>query len=109
MEPWATSDQVWAGGLVFARVGAVLLSLPGIGESYVPPRIRLSLALVVALAIWPVVGGSLPPLPDSLGSAVGWVIREVIVGLAIGAVLRAFTAALAVAGEIGRASCRERV
>ena len=100
MEPWATSDQVWAGGLVFARVGAVLLSLPGIGESYVPPRIRLSLALVVALAIWPVVGGSLPPLPDSLGSAVGWVIREVIVGLAIGAVLRAFTSALAVAGEI---------
>ncbi|MEQ7153675.1 flagellar biosynthetic protein FliR [Brevundimonas aurifodinae] len=100
MEPYATADQVWAGGLVFARVGAVLLSLPGIGESYVPPRIRLSLALVVALAIWPIVGGALPPLPASLGSAVGWVIREVITGLAIGAVLRAFTAALAVAGEI---------
>jgi flagellar biosynthetic protein FliR len=100
MEPYATADQVWAGGLVFARVGAVLLSLPGIGESYVPPRIRLSLAFVVALVIWPVVGGALPPLPDSLGSAVGWILREVITGLAIGAVLRVFTSALAVAGEI---------
>ena len=83
MEPYATADQVWAGGLVFARVGAVLLSLPGIGESYVPPRIRLSLALVVALAIWPIVGGALPPLPASLGAAVGWVIREVVTGLMI--------------------------
>ncbi|MCC5611729.1 flagellar type III secretion system protein FliR [Nostoc sp. CHAB 5834] len=100
MEPYATADQVWAGGLIFARIGAILLSLPGIGESYVPPRIRLSLALVISLALWPVVQGSLPPLPDSLGASVGWVIREVITGLAIGAILRAFTAALAVAGEI---------
>jgi flagellar biosynthetic protein FliR len=100
MEPYATADQVWAGGLIFARVGAILLSLPGIGESYVPPRIRLSLALVIALALWPVVGGALPALPDSLGASVGWVIREVITGLMIGAILRAFTGALATAGEI---------
>jgi flagellar biosynthetic protein FliR len=100
VEPYATADQVWAGGLIFARIGAIFLTLPGIGESYVPPRIRLSLALVVAFVLWPVVGGSLPPLPESLGASVGWVIREVIVGLAIGAILRVFVSALAVAGEI---------
>src|SRR5690606_40541748 len=59
---WATADQVWAGGLIFARIGAILMTLPGFGESYVPPRIRLSLALVVSLALWPVVAGSIPPL-----------------------------------------------
>ena len=100
MEPYATADQVWAGGLIFARVGAIFLSLPGIGESYVPPRIRLSLALMVSLALWPVVGGSLPGLPDSLGASVGWISREVIVGLAIGAILRMFVSAMSVAGEI---------
>ena len=100
MEPYATADQVWAGGLIFARVGALLLTLPGIGESYVPPRIRLSLALLVALVVWPVVAGTLPPLPETLGATVGWVIREVIVGLAIGTLLRMFTSALSVAGEI---------
>ncbi len=100
MEPYATADQVWAGGLIFARIGAILLSLPGIGESYVPPRIRLSLALVVSLALWPIVGGALPALPESLGGAVGWVLREVITGLMIGVILRAFTSALSVAGEI---------
>lgn len=100
MDPYATADQVWAGGLIFARIGAILLSLPGIGESYVPPRIRLSLALVVSLALWPIVAPSLPALPESLGSAVGWVLREVITGLMIGVILRIFTSALAVAGEI---------
>lgn len=100
MEPYATADQVWAGGLIFARIGALILTLPGIGESYVPPRIRLSLALVISLALWPVIGGTLPALPDSLGATVGWIIREVLTGLMIGAILRAFTGALSTAGEI---------
>ncbi len=100
MEPYATSDQVWAGALIFARIGAILLTLPGIGESYVPPRIRLSLALVVSLALWPVVGHLLPALPVSLGATVGWILREVITGLMIGMLLRAFTTALGTAGEI---------
>jgi flagellar biosynthetic protein FliR len=100
VEPWATSDQVWQGALIFARIGAVLMMLPGIGESYVPPRIRLSLALVVALALWPVISGVLPALPASVGGMAGWIIREVIVGLMIGALLRSFMTALATAGEI---------
>ena len=100
MEPWATSDQVWQGALIFSRIGAVLLMLPGIGESYVPPRIRLSLALAVTLVLWPVIAGALPPLPATVGGMAGWIIREVIVGLMIGALLRSFLTALATAGEI---------
>ncbi|WP_414641865.1 flagellar biosynthetic protein FliR [Brevundimonas sp.] len=86
--------------MIFARIGSVLLMLPGVGESYVPPRIRLSLALVVSLALWPVVSGSLPALPETLGGMAGWIIREVIVGLAIGALLRSFLTVLATAGEV---------
>lgn len=86
--------------MIFARLGAVLLMLPGVGESYVPPRIRLSLALVMSLALWPVVSGSLPGLPATLGGMAGWIIREVLVGIAIGALLRMFLTALATAGEV---------
>ncbi|MBI2261312.1 MAG: flagellar type III secretion system protein FliR [Caulobacterales bacterium] len=100
MEPYATADQVWQGAMIFARLGAVLLMLPGVGESYVPPRIRLSLALVMSLALWPVVSGSLPGLPATLGGMAGWIIREVLVGIAIGALLRMFLTALATAGEV---------
>jgi flagellar biosynthetic protein FliR len=100
VEPYATADQVWQGALIFGRIGAVLLMLPGVGESYVPPRIRLSLALVISLALWPVVSGALPALPATIGGMAGWIIREVVVGLMIGALLRSFMTALATAGEI---------
>ena len=100
MEPYAAADQVWAGGLIFARIGALLMTIPGIGESYVPPRIRLSLALVISIVLAPVVVGYLPPLPASMGGVAGWVIREVMTGLMIGALLRMMMSALATAGEI---------
>lgn len=100
MEPYATADQVWAGGLIFARVGAILMMIPGVGESYVPPRVRLSLALLLSLVLWPLVAASLPALPATLGGMAGWIIREVLTGLAIGLILRSFMTALTTAGEI---------
>ncbi len=100
MEPYATADQIWTGALIFARVGAILMLIPGIGDSWVPPRIRLSLALVISLALWPVIGGSLPPLPESLGATVGWMLRETITGLMIGALLRMMLSAMGTAGEV---------
>lgn len=100
MEAYATAQQVWVAGLLFARIGAIVMLLPGIGETYVPARVRLSLALLISLALMPVVGAALPVLPPTLGSVVGWIIREVLIGLAIGAVLRSFMAALVTTGEI---------
>lgn len=100
MEPYATADQVWAGGLIFARIGAIMMMMPGFGESYVPPRIRLALALSVSLVVWPIVGDVLPGLPATISGMAGWVIREVITGLMIGALLRAFMTALSTAGEV---------
>lgn len=100
MEPYATADQVWTGALIFARVGALLMVIPGIGDSWVPPRIRLSLALVVSLALWPLLVGGMPALPDSVGAMAGWIIREVITGLMIGTMLRIMLSALGTAGEV---------
>ena len=100
MEGYATADQVWGAALVFARLGAILMLLPGLGETYVPPRIRLSLALVITLVVWPIAAPVLPALPESVGGMAGWVIREVATGLMIGEILRAFMTALATAGEV---------
>ena len=100
MDGYATADQVWGAALVFARLGAILMLLPGIGEAYVPPRIRLSLALLITLVVWPLAAPVLPALPESIGGMAGWVIREVATGLMIGAILRAFMTALAAAGEV---------
>ena len=100
MEPYATSQEVWAGALVFGRIGAILMLIPGVGEAYVPPRVRLSLALLVALVLTPMVASSLPALPASVGGMAGWMLREVLTGLAIGLLLRTTMMALTTAGEI---------
>ena len=49
--------------LVFARVGAALMIVPGFGEHYVPPRLRLSLALLLSLILAPAVVGTADRLP----------------------------------------------
>lgn len=100
MEPYAAADEVWRAALVFARVGAIVLLLPGVGESYVPARIRLSFALLMALVLTPVVQAAMPALPSTISGMAGWIIREVITGLMIGSVIRLFLSALGVAGEI---------
>jgi flagellar biosynthetic protein FliR len=100
MGSWATPDQVWAAALVFVRVGAIAMLLPGVGEQVVPPRIRLSFAFLLALALTPVVADKLPGLPGTVGAMGGWVLREALTGILIGAILRSMLAALAVAGEV---------
>jgi flagellar biosynthetic protein FliR len=100
MESYATAQQVYAAGLVFARVGAMLMLLPGIGESMVPPRMRLSFAFLLTLMLLPVVGAGVPPLAATVSGVAGVVIKELLIGLMIGAILRLFMSSLAVAGEI---------
>lgn len=100
MESYATAQQVYAAGLVFARLGAVILLLPGFGETFIPPRIRLSFALALTLLLVPLVAGKVPPLPGAPADLALSVIREVLIGLLIGGILRLFMTSLATAGEI---------
>jgi flagellar biosynthetic protein FliR len=97
---WTAPDQVWAAGLIFARVGAVVMLMPGLGETSTPARVRLSFALILSLSLTPLMADKLPPLPADLGGMAGWIIRETLTGLMIGALLRVMLGALAVAGEI---------
>ena len=39
--------------LVFARIGTMIMMLPGLGEMSVPRRIRLTLALVLSAVLLP--------------------------------------------------------
>jgi flagellar biosynthetic protein FliR len=100
MESYATAQQVFAAGLVFARVGVIVMLLPGLGETFIPPRIRLSFALSLSLMMFPLLAGSAPPLPGDGAGLGGAVIKELLIGLMIGGVLRLFMNSLATAGEI---------
>jgi flagellar biosynthetic protein FliR len=100
LDSYATVLQVYTGGLVFARIGAMVMLMPGIGENVVPPRIRLSFAVLMALLLAPLVSKSIVTVPSSVGAMSGAVLHEVLVGLMIGAVLKLFVSSLTTAGEI---------
>ena len=100
MDSYATALQIYVGGLVFARVGAMVMLIPGIGETVVPPRIRLSFAVLMAMLLAPLVAKTVHNVPSSVGGLGGAVLHEVLIGLMIGAVLKMFVSALTTAGEI---------
>jgi flagellar biosynthetic protein FliR len=92
--------EIFAFMLVFSRVGSALMLLPGIGEAYVYPRVRLALALALSLVIYPLVRDVLPPPP-----AQPWLLfliigGEVLHGVFIGAVTRFLIMSLHVAGTV---------
>lgn len=86
--------------LVAARVGSALLAGPGFGEADLPPSIRLALALLLALLVFPLVQARLPAEPAAIGSLVALVAVEALVGAWLGFVARMIALALAVAGGL---------
>jgi flagellar biosynthetic protein FliR len=99
VEHYATATQVYVAGLIFARVGALVMLIPGIGEQSVPPRIRLSFALLMCLVLAPLAARNVV-VPGNMGDMGAQVIREVLIGLTIGMMMRLFLSALATAGEV---------
>ena len=84
--------------LTFARIGTAAMIMPGIGDSFVPERIRLHLSLGLSLVMFPIVWQYLPD-PAPVGAALmALVAMEVIIGLLIGTVARIFMTALDTAG-----------
>jgi len=86
--------------LLFARLGAAAMMLPGLGEADVPANIRLGLALGLVLLLLPVLAPTLPPLPEPGLAVARLVLQEVAVGLWLGGLARIVALALAMAGQL---------
>ncbi|PHR60875.1 MAG: flagellar biosynthetic protein FliR [Robiginitomaculum sp.] len=94
------SSTAFGAGLVFARIGSMLMLFPGIGESSVPIRMRLALALILSVMIASLLSDRLPPVPEQPLALAGLIGGEVLVGLMFGAIARLMMSALAVAGQM---------
>ncbi len=93
-------ETLFAYLLIFARVGSVIMVLPGFGETYVTPRFRLLLALSISLVITPALIAILPSLPASPLSLFIMLATEIGIGFFIGISARILISALQVAGMI---------
>jgi flagellar biosynthetic protein FliR len=86
--------------LLFCRLGACALLLPGLGEQVTPATIRLALALAVTTLLLPGLAPTLPPPPDSAIIFTGLVATEVMIGLWIGWLARLTALALSMMGHL---------
>lgn len=93
----AGQDALWAGFLVFLRVGAMMALLPAFGEQAVPQRIKLVLALAFTAIVAPAVAPDVAPFDTLLALPLA---TEVVAGLVVGLGLRLIVLALHCAGAM---------
>lgn len=86
--------------LIFARVGAAFLFLPGFSAVWVNVRTRLMLALTISFLLMPILTGSLPGLPSSVAALSLILAGEIIVGGFLGIIGRVLISALQTAGTL---------
>ena len=86
--------------LVFARVGAMVMLLPGFGESNIPVRIKLGIALLLTLIILPLHRAAYQVDLNSMASLAVLMVHEIVIGIVLGATARVTLSALAVAGSV---------
>lgn len=93
-----TSNVLFSYSLIFARLGSALLFLPGMGETYVSARIRLAIALLICLIMYPSVSEILPKLPENPLMVFIYLLKEITVGIFIGLFSRILISAMHTAG-----------
>jgi flagellar biosynthesis protein FliR len=86
--------------LAFARIGAMVMLLPGLGESNIPVRIKLAIALLLTLIILPLHRDAYHVDMDTLTPLLVLMIHEILIGVVLGATARVTLGALQVAGSV---------
>lgn len=94
------AGQIYTFILVFTRVGAALMIMPALGDSFVSPRIRLLFALALSVVVTPVLEPLVPDVTVIGNGFLLMVCMEVVIGLFIGTMARILISTLDTAGML---------
>jgi flagellar biosynthetic protein FliR len=86
--------------ILFARVGAVLMLLPVFSEESVPPRVRLMIAFGLSAGMWPIISPKVAAVATLDTALPALIVTEVMVGLAMGMLVKIMFSAASIAGSI---------
>jgi flagellar biosynthetic protein FliR len=78
----------------------MVMLLPGFGESNIPVRVKLGIALLLTLVILPLHRAAYQVDLTSMSSLAVLMVHEIIIGVVLGATARVTLSALAVAGSV---------
>lgn len=85
---------------IFCRLGGLFTMFPGLGEMYVPVRVRLIAAIVVSFVLTPLVKDTLPALSLLSNATVVYAAQELLIGMLLGLIGRITLSALHVTSQI---------
>lgn len=93
--------DAWLAALMFplARVLGLIASAPLLSNRAIPMRVRLAVGLAAAMAILPALP-PMPAIPADSWMALGILVQQAFIGIAIGFMMRLFFGAVDVAGEM---------
>lgn len=91
---------LWAFLIVFARIGAILMIMPGTGDNFTPVQARLLFALAFSYILTPVLLDGLPAMPASSAAIVLVLAKEVFIGIFFGTIARILMSILDTAGMV---------
>ena len=86
--------------LGFARIGTMVMMLPGLGEMTVSPRVRLTIALALTAVILPLHRGDYQIDLQAYGPVLLTLGQELLVGAVLGLLARLTISALQIAGTV---------
>lgn len=86
--------------MIFMRVGAVFMLMPGFSASYVNIQLRLILALAITLIVLPLLTPLLPAEPQNFSQLIQLIINEITIGVFLGMIMQILFFALNFAGSI---------
>lgn len=97
IQTWLARD-VFFFLLAFCRLGSAFIFVPGIGEAFIPLRIRLVFALLVTFCILPLLYPFLPVQPERPPELIRLIGQEMAIGIYFGLLVRLYLLALQFSG-----------
>ncbi len=85
--------------MVLIRISVVLYLFPVFSSSMIPPTVKAGLALVMTLALMPVVPVDPSRFPNSVPALGMMMVSELFIGMVLGLSVRIFLAAVELAGQ----------
>jgi flagellar biosynthetic protein FliR len=86
--------------LTFARVGTMVMLLPGVGELNLPSRVRLTIALLLTAILLPAHQKAYTVDLTAFGPVITMLLQEIVIGAVLGLTARLAISALQVAGSV---------
>lgn len=86
--------------ILFARVGSVVMLLPGFSDDGIPMQIRLLMAIGLTMGLYGLLSDHVLAAAGKDSALIAVTIAEALVGLAIGMIIRIMFSAAAMAGTI---------